>query len=88
MAGEETAVSSAMRWNLITADDAAQKQCRRASAVGPNPMVPMNSGQLMFTFPTCDGPRCCHWRWHLVPPKSEMANGSQPLGCCGLAGSP
>jgi hypothetical protein len=86
---DTTALSSAMRLNLLTQLQAETKQCRKAAAVGPNPMLPANSGQLMFTFPLCVAGACAHWRWHVVPPKAAIADGSQaPLGCCGLAGQP
>lgn len=83
---ESDATTRAIHANLLTADEAKTRQCRKACFVQPTAI----GGAIQWFFPTCDGPSCGHWRWHTFPITFVGAGTphESPRGCCGLAGHP
>lgn len=72
--------------NLLTPQQATQKQCRALGAPVQHIAV-AGVSPIQFTFPNCAGPACMHWRWREVPPKAEMTEAYIGRGLCGLAGA-
>lgn len=83
MTATQGPISKAFYVNMLTEEEAGQRQCR----VSGNARVEAtkDTNVVHVHFAKCAGGECMHWRWFSIP---RQEGDEQPKGFCGLAGRP